>query len=64
MALITRREAARRLGMEPATLAVWDRKYPDRLRPIKYPNRRVMYQESEIERFLGECQSRRVGNAV
>ena len=51
--LLTRKEAARYLGIAPNTLAVWacTKRYP--LHPIKL-GRSVRYRRSELERFLNQ----------
>lgn len=56
MELVTRKEAAKYLKMSPVTLAIWDKKFPDRIPAIKLPNGRVRYDMAAIQAFLESCR--------
>lgn len=51
--LMTRKEAARYLKLQPHTLAVWHSEKRYDLKPIKI-GRAVRYLKSELDRFLKE----------
>ena len=53
--LLTRDEAAQRLGISPHTLAVWhSSKREPRPAVIKVGTRTIRYSESEIQRFIAQ----------
>ena len=54
------KEAARFLGVSPATLRNWERR--GKLAPRRHPiNRYRLYRKADLERLLGEIESSTAG---
>lgn len=57
--LLTRAQVAKRLGVSPETLRLWQRENrgPRVVRLGKLPHGRVRYREADVARYISECQT-------
>ncbi len=57
--LLTRAEVAKRLGVSPDTLRLWQREKrgPRVVRLGKLPHGRIRYRESDVARYISECHT-------